>query len=339
MLSLLRHLMTSMAVFLVALGALAAEPPVHTIALPGAPPSGVGMDYIAFHAATDALWVPAGNTGAVDVIDRATGSIRQIPGFATKEVTVRERKRILGPSSVTFGDRMAFVGNRGDSSICAFNAKTLAKERCQVLDSMPDGLAYVSATKEVWVTTPRDKSVRILDAATLHEKAKLTFDGNPEGFAVDGKRHRFYTNLEDKDLTLAIDLSTHKTVATWKPACGEDGPHGLRVDEPAGHLFVACSTRVEVLNVGRDGAVLSSIDTGDGVDDLDYAPATHRVYVGAARAGKLTIARDDAAGHLSLVASVPTPSGARNPAVASNGTVYLTHSSGGDIVVVAPPAH
>src|SRR5438270_269477 len=119
----------------------------HNLPLPGAPPDGVGMDYIAFDHATGSVWVPAGNTGAVDV-------------------------------------------------------------------------------------------------ATLHDKATLTLDGDPEGFAVDGKRHRFYTNLEDKDKTLAIDLTSHKTVATWNPACGEGGPHGLRLDEGNGHLFVACSAKL-----------------------------------------------------------------------------------------------
>ena len=317
----------------------AAGPSIHSLALPGATPAGIGMDYIGFDAATDSVWVPAGNTGAVDVISVKNDAIRQITGFPTKEVTFRDRKRTLGPSSVTIGDGMVYVGNRGDSSVCAFHPKTLARARCATLDSMPDGLAYVGATKEVWVTTPRDKSIRILDAETLHEKAKLTFEGNPEGFAVDAKRHRFYTNLEDKDVTLAIDLKTHKTDATWKPSCGEEGPHGLRVDAERGHLFVACSARVEVLNAGGDGAVLSSIETGDGVDDIDYSAKTHQLYVGAARAGKLTIARDDAAGKLSLVASIPTPAGARNPAVASNGTVYLAHGGGvasSDIVVVKP---
>jgi len=235
---------------------------------------------------------------------------------------------------------MAFVGNRGDSSVCAFNPKTHARGHCEVLDSMPDGLAYVAATKEVWVTTPRDKSIRILDAAKLDEKAKLTFEGNPEGFAVDGRRGRFYTNLEDKDRTLAIDLKTHKTVATWKPACGEDGPHGLRVDAAAGHLFVACSARVEVLDAGHEGAVLSSIDTGDGVDDIDYVADSRMLYVGAAKAGQLTIAKDDAAGKLALVATVPTRVGARNPAATDKGLVYLAHSSRSeltDVVAVTPP--
>ena len=191
---------------------------------------------------------------------------------------------------------------------------------------MPDGLAYVAATKEVWVTTPRDKSIRILDAATLQQKEKMTFEGNPEGFAVDAKRHRFYTNLEDKDRTLAIDLTSHKTVATWNPACGEDGPHGLRIDEKSRTPLRRLQRKLEVLNAGGDGAVLSSIDTGDGVDDFDYASGM--VYAGAARDAKLTIASVDSSGRLSLVAAVPTAAGARNPAVAKNGDLYLAHGGG-----------
>lgn len=297
------------------------------------------MDYIAFDPATASVWAPAGNTGAVDVVDARTGKIRQISGFATAEMGTGERRRKVGPSSVTIGAGTNYVGNRGDSTICAFEARSLAKGPCRRLDSMPDGLAYVAATKEVWVTTPRDKSIRILDAATLDEKSKLSFDGDPEGFAVDGKRGRFYTNLEDKDRTLSIDLVSHKTVATWNPSCGEDGPHGLRVDAEAGQLFVACSARAEVLDAANGGAVLSSIDTGDGVDDIDYAPAAHLLYVGSAKAGTLTVARADAAGKLAVVATVKTAVGARNPAVTDNGAVYLAHSLLGglsDLVVVEP---
>ena len=331
-----RGLLPAVALFAGSLPLLAADYSVRTLPLPGGTSAGIAMDYIAFDAGTSSVWVP-GNTGTVYVIDAASGKIRQVNGFPTKEVTVRDRKRLLGPSSVTFGGGKAYIGNRGDSSVCAVDPKTLERGRCEVLASMPDGLAYVAATKEVWVTTPRDKTIRILDATTLKEKAKLTFEGNPEGFAVDAKRHRFYTNLEDKDRTLAIDLTTHKTTATWNPACGEDGPHGLRIDEKSGHLFVACSAKLEVLNAGGDGAILSSIDTGNGVDDFDYAAGL--LYAGAARDAKLTIAKVDAAGHLSLVATVPTAAGARNPAVAKNGDVYLAHGGGtvsSDLIVVSP---
>src|SRR5262249_48675361 len=228
----------------------------------------------------------------------------------------------------------------GGSEVCAFNARSLARVGCTHLDAPPDGVAYVALTKEVWVTTPSEQSIRVLDGSTLTQKAKLTFPGNPEGYAVDAKRGRFYTNLEDKDRTVAIDLKTHATVATWNPACGGGGPHGLGLDEAAGHLFIGCDAVAEVMNVGGDGAVLSKVDTGDGVDDIHYAPETHLLYVGAARAAKLTIARADASGKLTIVTQVPTQNGARNGGVTKDGTIYLAHGGGAKLpalVVVTPP--
>ncbi len=267
------------------------------------------MDYIAYDPKTGYVWVPAINIGSVDVVDTSNGSVREISGFATNEVEVRGRKRAQGPSGVSIGDGVVYIGDRADSSVCAIDEKTLARKTCGHIDSTPDGVVYVAPTKEVWVTAPRDNSVRILDSQTLSQKEKLTFEGRPEGYAVDAKRGRFYMNYEDKDLTTAIDLKTHKTVAKWQSSCGEDGPHGLSVDQDTGYLFVACSTRAEVLDAGHNGEKLSSIDTGDGVDDLNYSPATHMLYVGAAKDARLTVARVDAAGKLSQVAVGADPRG------------------------------
>ncbi len=312
---------------------------VTTVPLPGASTAGIGMDYLGYDPVTNTVWVPAGNTGSVDVVDADTKKVTQLSGFAAGELGSGNRKRVVGPSSVTFGKGMAYIGDRFDSSVSAWDARTHKAGPSVKLDSMPDGLAYVASTNEVWVTTPRDKTIRVLDAATLAQKEKLTFDGNPEGFAVDATRNRFYTNMEDKDLTLAIDLKSRKTVATWRPSCGEDGPHGLKLDEKNGYLLVACSAKTEVLDAGHSGAVLSTIETGDGVDDLDYAPATRLVYVGAAKAGQLTTARLDAGGKLSVIAKTPTQVGARNGVVAKDGTVFLGHSglaTISDLVVATP---
>ena len=310
-------------------------PAAPVLALPGGSADGIGMDYLAFDPRTNTVWVPAGNTGSVDVVDDATGKIQRIEGFKTQEMERRGHKRIVGPSSVTLGaPGTVYVGNRGDFTVCAIDEKTLKKGTCGKLDSMPDGIAYVAPTKEVWVTAPRDKTIRILDATTLAQKAKLTFEGEPEGFAADPTRGRFYTNLEDKDATLAIDLKTHKTVATWQPKCGEDGPHGLRLDESNGLLVVACSTKVEAMDV-KTGAITGSVDTGDGVDDVDFVAG--RVYAGAGKAAKLTIASLDAKGAMAVVATMPTADGARNGVATTAGKVYLSHSKGSELVVVSPP--
>jgi DNA-binding beta-propeller fold protein YncE len=309
----------------------------HAVALPGGTADGVFMDYLLFDPRTRAVWVPAGNTGNVDVVDVATGALHPISGFATQEMERRGKKRIVGPSSATLGaPGTVYVGNRGDFSVCAIDERALTKGACGTLDAMPDGIAYVAKTDEVWVTTPRDKSIRILDGKTLHQKARLEFAGEPEGFAVDGTRGRFYTNLEDADVTLAIDLTSHATVATWKAGCGEEGPHGLRLAEPDGFLFVACSTRAEVLDVGHDGEVLGTVDTGDGVDDLDWRSATRLLYVAASHAATLTVVTVDAHGALAAHAQVPTADGARNGVVDDAGTVYIAHGAGSELIVAAP---
>src|SRR5437667_6723630 len=96
-------------------------------------------------------------------------------------------KRTGGPSSATVGDGVVYVGNRGDSSVCAVGAESLRVGPCVELESMPDGLAYVAATKEVWATTPRAHSIAVIDAAAagaLTRKAEIPLDGQPEGFAV-----------------------------------------------------------------------------------------------------------------------------------------------------------
>jgi DNA-binding beta-propeller fold protein YncE len=304
-----------------------------TLPLPGATADGVGMDYVIYDAATDRVWVPAGNTGAVDVIDPRTLAIAQVGGFATTEMERRGTKRTVGPSSATRGDGVVYVGNRGDSSVCAIDEHTLAKGACGTLDAMPDGIAYVAPTHEVWVTTPRDSSLRVLDAATLAQKTRIALPAGPEGFAVDVARGRFYTSFEDRDETIAIDLVTHATVATWPDHCGGDGPRGLRL---AGDLLlVACHAQIEALAIDRGGAVAGSLATGEGVDDFDLAAATHLVYA-AASAGTLTIGALDPGGTFRPIATVPTAPGARNGVVTTDGTVFVPHGKPGELVVIRP---
>ena len=294
------------------------------------------MDLIAYDPHTDAVWVPAGNTGAVDVLDVATGKVTQIGGFATAEIEREGRKRVVGPSAASVGDTGVYIGNRADSSVCLIDEKTLATGACVTLDARPDGIAYVAKAHEVWVTTPGDKSIRVLDASTLAQKSKIPLEGSPEGYAVDAQRSRFYTNLEDKDQTLSLDLESHAVIATWASKCGEDGPHGIRLDEHAGHLFIACSAKVEAMDIAHDGAILGSVETGDGVDDFDYVPSRHTLYIGAARAARLTIASVADNGALAVAATVPTQAGARNGVADARGTMYLAHGKGSELLAVSP---
>src|SRR3984893_10652394 len=88
---------------------------VRTLPLPDNNTGDVSMDYIAYDPGTDSVWVPGGNTGAVDVVDAAPGEVLQIPGLAASEVEVGGAKRVLGPTAVSIGKGVVYIGNRGDS--------------------------------------------------------------------------------------------------------------------------------------------------------------------------------------------------------------------------------
>jgi DNA-binding beta-propeller fold protein YncE len=318
-------------------------PPTFTVEklpLPGADPAaGVFLDYIAYDAATNQVWVPAGSTGSVDVIDAATGKLTRIAGFATQEMERKGKKRMVGPSSATVAPGAVYVGNRGDSTVCRMDEQTLAKGACVTLASMPDGLAYVAATHEVWVTTPRDQSITILDvsaADALTVKDTLKFDGEPEGFAVDEATGIFYTNLEDKDKTLAIDVHDRHTISTWEPKCGEDGPKGISLAKASGALLVACMDAAISFDL-KDGKILSRIEAGgEGVDDLGFSAARSELALAAGKAAKLTLAHLDAKGVLTPVAVVTTTESARNPVIDAAGKIYLTDGKLGQVLIVSP---
>src|SRR4029453_16018694 len=149
------------------------------INLPGA--SGVvRLDYFAYDRSTGKLWVPASNTASIDVIDENSDVVSQVTGFKTGEVELRGRKVTLGPTSVSIGDGVVYIGNRGDSSLCVVDAQTLKREAClQVAptsagpSAAPAAVVYVAATKELWITTgappigvpSADKAIQVFDAS------------------------------------------------------------------------------------------------------------------------------------------------------------------------------
>jgi hypothetical protein len=290
------------------------------------------MDYLALDAAHHRLWVPAGNTARTDVIDLSTRRLTPIDGFVTSESSRAGRPR-MGPSSATVAGDTVWVGNRGDNQICGFDAVTLAKKSCFKLSSMPDGLQYVGTTRELWATTPRDGTLTIVPTGG-GPLAAIKLPGEPEGYALDADH--FYTNLENKDRTLAIDVKTRKIVADWPAGCGADGPRGLALDGKRHLLFVACTDGVVVHDLAHDGAIVQRGKTGKGVDNIDYLPARGLLFVASREDGKLTTFKVEEGGKLSSWGAVTTRPGARNAVAGPDGTAYLTDSSGGTILVVPP---
>jgi DNA-binding beta-propeller fold protein YncE len=165
---------------------------------------------------------------------------------------------------------------------------------------------------------------------------RLELPGEPEGYAVDAAKGLVYTNLEDKDRTLVIDAKARQVVATFEPGCGEDGPRGLALDAERGLLFVACTDGIVTLDA-KTGAKKGRLDTGKGVDNIDYLPAKRRLFVTAGRAATLTIASVGDDGALTAVGSATVGKGCRVVVATDDGTAYAADSAGGKLWVVKAP--
>src|SRR4029453_17366626 len=94
------------------------------INLPGATGT-VALDYFAYDRATGKVWVPASNTGSVDVIDETTDAISQITGFPTGEIERRGRKITVGPTAASVGAGVIYIGDRANGTLCVIDAKSL----------------------------------------------------------------------------------------------------------------------------------------------------------------------------------------------------------------------
>lgn len=301
--------------------------PIEALPLPGA--SGhVTVDFIAYEAARDRVWIPVGETGSVDVLDVATRTFTRVDGFKTVEREARGKKRMMGPSSVTFGEGVAYIGDRASNEVCAVDTTTLKLGACVTLDSAPDAVAYVARAHEVWATTPKEPSITILDAtAALRVKTKIQTGGEPEGYAVAGDT--FYTNYEDKNVTVGIDVASHAVRTSWALQCS-DGPRGLVLDA-SGLLVVACTNGLEALDTKHDGRVVAKLDVGDGVDLVDGARGL--VYVAASKAARLTVARAGE-GALASVETIETREGVRNAVVDAHDRLYAVDPARGALLVI-----
>ena len=313
------------------------------ISLPGATGT-IALDYFAYDRATGKVWVPASNTGRVDVIDDATDAVSQVTGFATGEIERRGKKITVGPTAASVGDGVVYIGNRGDATLCVIDAKSQARLECVPVSTdnavTPDGVVYVAAAREVWLTlrpkggdSAAAKSLEVFDVSDprhLKPKTKIPLDGLAEGYAVDNQRGLFYTNIEEAGRTVAIDVRSHKIVGEWNP--GSSDLQGLALDNARRFLFVACGDHVVSLDAGHGGKVIDSITTGPGLDNIDYSSDGKVLYAAASQAATLTVAAVDDSGKFRLKATVPTVKGARGVVAGKGQAAYLIDPAEGCIL-------
>jgi len=308
------------------------------IALPGVT-APLWLDYLFFEPGRARVWIPAGSSGTVDVLDVAKHTISSIAGFKTLEREAHGKKRLLGPSSGAIGDRYAYIGNRATRELCSVDLASLKLRSCLDLPATPDGVEYCPSTRELWVTTPDARAIAVLDASVPGRpklRDRIALNGEPEGYAIDEAHGLFLTNLEDSGSTLRIDMRSHQVKDTWSAGCASDGPRGIAVDSVRSMILVACTDHIQVLDAAHGGARLGKLDVDAGIDNIAYAERSGLLYVAAAKSGRLSVAHLDDAGQLVIRATGETSLGARNAVVDQDGVAYVVDGRNARLLVLRP---
>ena len=313
-----------------------AQPVPATIPIPDGE-AGIGFDDLRFSAVLGRLIVPAGRTGAIVLVEPGPWRITRIGGFSARPDFGGGHDD--GVTSADEGRGFVFATDRTALRLVVVdpgNGRVVSAAR---LAGSPDYVRYVDRTGEVWVTQPDKERIEIFrlegnPPRPVHE-AFLDVAGGPESLVIDNARGRAYTHLW-KGKTVALNVKNRGTLATWPNGC--EGSRGIALDEERNFLFVGCAEGKGVALDAKTGRILGKVETGDGIDLVDYSPKLGHLYLAAGKSGTLGIAEVLPAGGLALRAEIPTVKGAHCVAADASGNAYVCDPGAGRILVVPDSA-
>ncbi|HEX5339277.1 MAG TPA: hypothetical protein VFX47_00170 [Gammaproteobacteria bacterium] len=307
------------------------------IALPGGE-HGLDLDDMTYMPALHRVVVPAGQTGALVLIDPETGKFTSIPGISPAATQAHGRGQ--GTSSAAYGADLLFASDHTDQAIAIVDPQHMRVLARAPLASGSDYVRYLAEQHEVWVTEPEAAQIEVFGFDVhanpiLTPKAKISIPGGPESLVFDSAHHRAYANLW-KTKTVVINTATHQIVSEWPNGC--DGSRGLAMDAAHARLFVACKEgAISVLSLKANGKVLAHTKSGAGIDIIAYSPVLHHLYVPGSKSATLTIFDVAPSGALTPLVTYPTAEHAHCVAADNQGHVYVCDPHGGGVLAFKDP--
>jgi hypothetical protein len=296
-------------------------PVVTPVDLPDNKP-GIGFDDMRYSPELKKLIVPAGRTGAIDLVDPQTLEVTSISGF-TASMNFTLGKHRNGSTSADYGAGKIFAIDNESKTMRVVDPVAKMVTSSTMLAAAPDYVRWVESTHEVWVTMPQNPGVsvttpeievlKVPDTGAPTHSLNITFPASgPEALFIDNKRNRAYTNNGFGGNTYAVDLMTHMVAETWKNGCTALAVD-LEFDDARAFLMVTCAAgRLAVLDVANGGKQLGEITSvGMGIDVGAYNPMLHHMYLAGQDSADLSIIGISAAGMPTLLGKIQTAKGSQ----------------------------
>ncbi len=241
-----------------------------------------------------------------------------------------------GITSADEGGRVLYVIDRTSRQLAAVDPASKTIVARASLGAGPDYVRYVAPTQEVWVTEPDAEQIEIFriesSGATLTPAGTIPIKGGPESLVVDPAGGRAYTHLWSGK-TVVLDLKTRRPVAEWVNGCA--GSRGIALDANRKQLFVGCAEGKAVALSTETGNILGSLQSGDGVDIIDYDPKTSHFYLPGGKSATMAVIEVSPEGKLTLLRTVATASGAHCAVTDGSGHVYVCDPKRGRLLLIS----
>jgi DNA-binding beta-propeller fold protein YncE len=255
------------------------------------------IDHLAVDLKRRRLFVAALGSGAVEVIDLATGKpVRRLTGF--KE-----------PQGLGWLDRtdQLVVASGGDGKARFYAGEDLRPAGEIALGDDADNVRADEAAGQVLVGYGSG-ALAVIDAARRTLVKTIPLGAHPESFRLDPRARRVFVNLPGARQIAAVDLSSG-AVTRWRQGLSlANFPMALDPDGKTIAVVFRAPAQLQLIDTASGKARQTLATCGDS-DDVFLDAARHAIYVSCGQ-GAVDVFHDTG-GAYALQGRVPTRAGAR----------------------------
>lgn len=238
-----------------------------------------GFDYISADVGGRRLYIPrSGPMGALTVFSLDTlDPIGVIAGVHSGGAAV---------------DPVSHHGFSTTKPITMWDSSSLQVLKTIDVDGRPDGILFDPYNRHIWVLSHVPPHATVIDAKEGKVVGTLDLGGAPEQAVSDGKG-TIYVNISDKANVAVIDVKSLSVKAHYDVSSKGSGGSGLALDAKNRILFAYYRqpSPVVVVLSARDGHIITTLPTGQGVDTVVFNPATAEA-ISAENGGSMTFIKE-----------------------------------------------